>query len=73
MDAFVGTWISGRQVIFRRNADTWNIGINVTNGRRRFSAGWNQFVRDNGLKENDEVLFSLQVDGVTFDIEFGAA
>lgn len=71
LDAFVGNWTSGKKVFFRRNVQNWNIGINVTNGRIRFSAEWNKFVRDNSLKQNDEVMFSLLKDGVTFDVEFG--
>lgn len=71
LDAIVKNWPSGKLVFFRRNGKTWNIGINVTNGRRRFSAGWDRFVRDNQLEVNHIVLFILRGDGVTFDLEIG--
>lgn len=43
----------------------------MTNGRRRFSAGWDRFMRDNQLEVNHIVLFILRGDGVTFDLEIG--
>ncbi|KAK1396427.1 hypothetical protein POM88_006290 [Heracleum sosnowskyi] len=50
LDAIVENWPSGKMIFFRRGEQIWNIGINITNGRKRFSAGWDKFVRDNELK-----------------------
>ncbi|KAK1360557.1 hypothetical protein POM88_045031 [Heracleum sosnowskyi] len=69
LDEFISHWNSGQIVFLVRNGLQWNIGINVTNGRKRFSAGWSTFVDNNGLNENDIVRFSLRGDEVTFDVE----
>ncbi|KAK1392863.1 hypothetical protein POM88_011919 [Heracleum sosnowskyi] len=69
LDAFIINWNYGQIVFLVRNGRQWQIGINVTNGRKRFSARWSIFVKDNGLKKNDTVRFRLRGDGVTFDVE----
>ncbi|KAK1385328.1 hypothetical protein POM88_023063 [Heracleum sosnowskyi] len=69
LDEFISHWNFGQIVFLVRNGLQWHIGINVTNGRKRFSAGWSTFVDNNGLNENDIVRFSMRGDGVTFDVE----
>ncbi|KAK1396607.1 hypothetical protein POM88_006470 [Heracleum sosnowskyi] len=69
LDEFISHWNFGQIVFLVRNGLRWHIGINVTNGRKRFSAGWSKFVDNNGLNENDIVRFSLRGDGVTFNVE----
>lgn len=43
----------------------------MNHGTDRFSVGWIGFVKDHGLKENDNMCFTLcEDDGIaTFDIE----
>ncbi|KAK1365465.1 hypothetical protein POM88_041026 [Heracleum sosnowskyi] len=53
LDEFISHWNSGQIVFLVRNGLRRHIGINVTNGRKRFSAGWSTFVDNNGLNEND--------------------
>lgn len=64
----VREWTSGHRVSFRRLGREWNIGIYVNGVTRRFSAGWDRFVRDNELNVDDVLVFTLLPDLDTFDV-----
>lgn len=46
-------------VIFSSEAWVWNIGLAKTDGRARFSAGWNRFVREFEAEVNDILVFKM--------------
>lgn len=64
-------WKSREAARFRTNQGTWDITIILSNGIGRFFGRWSKFVKDNDLKENDILLFTLfeKLDIATFDIE----
>ncbi|KAF1001423.1 hypothetical protein AG4045_014462 [Apium graveolens] len=64
-------WISSEQVNLVTENGSWIVTILVSNGRGRFSAGWNAFVRDNKLKGSKPLLFTLieNNEEISFSVE----
>lgn len=52
-------WIRGENVIFTNNKNAWSIGIVFSNGKARFSKGWNKFVREIGLQINHTLTLKM--------------
>ncbi|KAK1393730.1 hypothetical protein POM88_012786 [Heracleum sosnowskyi] len=51
---------------------SWKVGLVLSRGTPRCSAGWNKFVRDNSIRLNDTLVFNLLPDngeGVVFEVE----
>ncbi|KAL1818364.1 hypothetical protein ACET3Z_013233 [Daucus carota] len=62
-------WKAGTTVMFNKGRNLWPIGVSGTNNRIRFSKGWNAFVQENDLEVGDCVTFTLQADGLSFEID----
>lgn len=56
-------WIAGERVELRTPAVSISVGIVLSNGRARFSAGWNEFVKSNDLNMNDTLNLNLIEEG----------
>lgn len=66
-------WEIGEQVLLSSVNGDWMVSIVFSNGTPRFSAGWNKFARDNNLRENQNLVFTLfeQQDVHLFDVQIG--
>lgn len=55
---------------FRGTEGTWDIGVILNNGKAIFSAVWSRFMKEQKVKENDTLLFTLREDDdiVVFDV-----
>lgn len=64
-------WKSGKQVTCVTKNGRWKLGLILSNGCGRFSAGWNQFVRENKLTTGKTLVFNMvsNCDEVVFNIE----
>lgn len=64
-------WNRGDCAKVRKTDGSWDPGIVLNNGKARFSAGWSKFVREQKLKKNDNLRFTLHEDDdiAVFDIE----
>ena len=64
-------WMVGDEVTFVTNKGNWKIGIVISNGSPRFSAGWNFFIKDNNIKASNTLVFHMtEQDGtIVFRIE----
>lgn len=52
-------WKAGDKVTLVTDNGNWPLGIVMSHGRARFSAGWNKFVRDNRLRNSQVLVFTL--------------
>ncbi|KAF1002491.1 hypothetical protein AG4045_017755 [Apium graveolens] len=59
------------EITLVRNAKSWKVGIVLSNGMPRVSAGWNKFSSDNKLKVADRLIFYFldNVDDAVFNVE----
>lgn len=67
-------WVAGEQVSIRTPTGMWTVGIVFnSSGAPRFSAGWNRFSRDNELRKNQMLVFTVEEehDGIIFDVQYG--
>lgn len=64
-------WIAGEKVLMRTTNGSWSVGIVYNHKIPRFSAGWNLFAKDNGLQQNQNLVFTLVEDpnGIAFDVQ----
>lgn len=64
-------WVAYERILLRTENGEWSVGITISAGRPRLSAGWNKFSRDNKLKCNQTLFFNLLPDdgsGVVFNV-----
>lgn len=59
LDSQIQDWEKDKRYIFETEAGNWIIRISLTNGRKRFCAGWNKFIRENNLKKGDMLDFNF--------------
>ncbi|KAK1398000.1 hypothetical protein POM88_007863 [Heracleum sosnowskyi] len=57
------SWIVGERVTLMTETSSCIVGLVINNNRARFSAKWNEFVRNNELKVKDDLVFTLVEDG----------
>lgn len=43
-DSQIRNWSRDARYMLLTERENWTVGINFTNGRKRFCAGWNKFV-----------------------------
>lgn len=65
-------WLSGERVTLRTENGEWSVWIVLSGTSPRFSGGWNSFCRDNALRVNDNLVFTLFdfPEGPVFDVVF---
>lgn len=64
-------WRSSEKIILRTKTGEWMVGLSVLRGNARCSAGWNKFSKDNKLKKNETLTFTMIGDegnGVIFNV-----
>lgn len=64
-------WVAYEKILLRTDDGEWPVGITISAGRARLSAGWNKFTKDNRLKCNQTLFFTLLPDdgsGVVFQV-----
>lgn len=67
-------WMAYEKILLRTTNGEWFVGITITAGRARLSAGWNKFTKDNNLKYNQTLVFNLlphdenDANGVVFHV-----
>ncbi|KAK1351258.1 hypothetical protein POM88_054533 [Heracleum sosnowskyi] len=57
------SWIVGERVTLMTETSSCIVCLVINNNRARFSAKWNEFVRNNELKVKDDLVFTLVEDG----------
>lgn len=60
-DSAIQNWSPNARYTLQTENGRWNVGLNFTNGRKRFSTGWNKFVRGNNLQKGDMLNFKFYV------------
>lgn len=72
VNPFGRQWRAGERVLLRTHNGSWSVGIIYNHRIPRFSAGWNPFAKDNELKMNQTLIFTMVEDDnapVAFDVQ----
>lgn len=48
-----------KNVILKMNSREWKVGVVSSTSKRRFSSGWDMFVKENKLNINDKLNFVI--------------
>lgn len=65
-------WTAGEKITLRTQRGEWTVVLAISNGRPRCSSDWKKFAKDNELKYNKTLPFTMiggKHNGVIFDVQ----